>query len=53
MLVLQGAAGIADILFGRVSPSGKLPVTFYYDNYTSLIEMSNMDMRVWPGRTYR
>ncbi|KAL0032947.1 hypothetical protein WJX77_007980 [Trebouxia sp. C0004] len=49
----QGAAGIADILFGKTSPSGKLPVTFYYDNYTTIQTMSNMDMRSWPGRTYR
>ncbi len=51
--VVQGAAGIADILFGKTSPSGKLPVTFYYDNYTTIQTMSNMDMRSWPGRTYR
>jgi len=50
---VQGAAGIADILFGKTSPSGKLPVTFYYDNYTTIQTMSNMDMRSWPGRTYR
>ncbi|KAL3158805.1 hypothetical protein ABBQ32_011532 [Trebouxia sp. C0010 RCD-2024] len=49
----QGAAGIADLLFGKVSPSGKLPVTFYYNNYTDIQSMSNMDMRSWPGRTYR
>jgi beta-glucosidase len=45
----QGGTALADILFGKVSPSGRLPVTFYkslkdlpaYDNYAS------------AGRTYR
>lgn len=33
----HGAEGIADVLFGRVAPAGRLPVTWQYDNYTSLV----------------
>ena len=47
-----GAGGgrvIADILFGEISPSGKLPVTFYRDT-ESLPDFEDYSMK---GRTYR
>ena len=50
---LQGAAAIAEVLFGDHSPSGRLPVTFCHNNFTQQSLMSSMDMRAWPGRTYR
>lgn len=41
------------MLLGGYNPTGKLPVTFYYENYTSQIAMTDMNMRVFPGRTHR
>lgn len=45
----RGGAAIADVLFGRVSPSGKLPVTFYRST-DDLPEFTDYDM---ANRTYR
>ncbi len=45
----QGGAALADILFGRVSPSGRLPVTFYR-SVDDLPPFEDYSMR---GRTYR
>lgn len=44
----QGGRALADILFGKVSPCGKLPVTLYYDG--GLPDFSDYSM---AGRTYR
>lgn len=45
----QGGNALADIVFGSVSPSGRLPVTFY-QSLNDLPEYTNYDMK---GRTYR
>mgnify|MGYP002622305147 CR=1 FL=1 len=45
----EGGAAIADVLFGDVCPSGKLPVTFY-KSIDDLPDFRNYDM---AGRTYR
>ncbi|MBE0601099.1 MAG: glycoside hydrolase family 3 C-terminal domain-containing protein, partial [Firmicutes bacterium] len=44
-----GGTALANILFGRVSPSGRLPVTFYKD-VADLPDFENYDMK---NRTYR
>ena len=45
----QGGAAAAELLFGDVSPSGKLPVTFY----RSLEELPDFEDYSMTGRTYR
>ncbi|SFX90910.1 glycoside hydrolase family 3 C-terminal domain-containing protein [Ruminococcus sp. XPD3002] len=45
----MGGKALANILFGKVSPSGKLPVTFY-ENADLLPDFSDYSMK---GRTYR
>ncbi len=45
----QGGNALADILFGKVSPSGHLPVTFY----RSLSDLPDYKDYRMQGRTYR
>jgi len=45
----QGGNALADILFGKVSPAGRLPVTFY----KSLQDLPAYDNYNMKGRTYR
>ncbi|KAK4441828.1 putative beta-D-xylosidase 2 [Sesamum alatum] len=53
-----GGAAIADVLFGTHNPGGKLPMTWYPQEYLNNLPMTAMDMRAdpsrnYPGRTYR
>jgi len=45
----QGGNAFADILFGSVSPAGRLPITFY----NSLDDVPAYDNYAMKGRTYR
>ncbi|GAB2265819.1 Beta-D-xylosidase 1 [Dionaea muscipula] len=53
-----GGTAIADVLFGTTNPGGKLPVTWYPQDYVSKVPMTDLAMRAdpsrgYPGRTYR
>lgn len=45
----QGGNALADVLFGKISPAGRLPVTFY----SSFNDLPAYDSYVMKGRTYR
>ncbi len=45
----RGGKVVADILLGEISPSGKLPVTFYHDTE----ELPDFEDYSMKGRTYR
>ena len=45
----EGGNALADVLFGDVSPSGKLPVTFY----TGIEQLPDFEDYAMKGRTYR
>ncbi|CAM6032967.1 unnamed protein product [Sphagnum compactum] len=52
-----GGQAIANIIFGYHNPGGRLPVSWYPEEYTK-IKMTDMHMRPdrssgYPGRTYR
>lgn len=47
----EGGKTVADLLFGALSPSGKLPVTFYHNR--DLAQMPDFSDYGMQGRTYR
>lgn len=54
----EGGQAIADAIFGKYSPGGRLPLTWHTDDYVKLLPMTSMPLRPvvsmgYPGRTYK
>ncbi|KAK3130529.1 hypothetical protein QOZ80_6BG0494710 [Eleusine coracana subsp. coracana] len=54
----EGGHAIADVIFGRYNPGGRLPLTWFKNKYISQIPMTSMAFRPvpqlgYPGRTYK
>ncbi|KAJ7850775.1 glycoside hydrolase family 3 protein [Mycena olivaceomarginata] len=52
----SGGTAVVDILTGKISPAGRLPVTQYPADYVNQVPMTDMTLRpssTNPGRTYK
>ncbi|GLT91428.1 hypothetical protein SLE2022_093160 [Rubroshorea leprosula] len=52
----EGGLAIADVIFGGYNPGGKLPITWYKNEYVDQLPMTSMPLRPvddYPGRTYK
>ena len=50
---MKGSEAIADVLFGKYNPSGRLPYTMHKKDFVDQISMADMSMTNYPGRSYR
>ncbi|KAL5995141.1 hypothetical protein ACLOJK_025199 [Asimina triloba] len=54
----EGGRAVADVIFGKYNPGGRLPVTWYPNDYINQLPMTSMKFRPddalgYPGRTYK
>ncbi|XP_019054811.1 PREDICTED: probable beta-D-xylosidase 2 [Nelumbo nucifera] len=54
----EGGRAIADVVYGKYNPGGKLPVTWYPADYVDQLPLTSMQLRPddelgYPGRTYK
>ncbi|KAJ7810708.1 glycoside hydrolase family 3 protein [Mycena olivaceomarginata] len=52
----SGGTAVVDIITGKISPAGRLPVTQYPADYVNQVPMTDMTLRpssTNPGRTYK
>ncbi|XP_027094957.1 probable beta-D-xylosidase 5 [Coffea arabica] len=54
----KGGQGIADVIHGKYNAAGRLPLTWFENDYVNQIPMTSMPLRPvkelnYPGRTYK
>ncbi|KAH7676325.1 Xylan 1,4-beta-xylosidase protein [Dioscorea alata] len=54
----QGGQAIADVIYGKYNPAGRVPVTWFEGDYVWKLPMTSMPLRPidelgYPGRTYK